>query len=168
MTTRRMMRHSNSGTMLDLARPFALADKEVSYVGEPVAIVIADDRYIAEDGASLVNVEYELLTPVVDCLSSSDATSPRVRAELASNVLASYRIGYGDIEKSFSGAVNIFVDEIRQHRGGAHPIECRGILVEYRNSDGSICVFASTQKAHDLKNAIASLLGLNDSRVENS
>ncbi len=58
---RRMMRTSNSGTRLDQSWPFALADGEVSFVGEPVAIVLAEDRYIAEDAAALVAVDYDLL-----------------------------------------------------------------------------------------------------------
>ena len=65
MAKRRMMRHSNSGTPLDRMWCFALADGEVSYVGEPVAIVIADSRYIAEDAAALVDVDYDLLPAVV-------------------------------------------------------------------------------------------------------
>ena len=55
MVQRRMVRHSNSGMPLDKAWPFALADGEVCYVGEPVAMVLADDRYIAEDAAALVD-----------------------------------------------------------------------------------------------------------------
>ena len=61
MVQRRMIRHSNSGMPLDKAWPFALADGEVCYVGEPVAMVVADDRYIAEDAAAQVAVDYEAL-----------------------------------------------------------------------------------------------------------
>jgi len=70
---RRMKRHSNSGTALDLIWPFALADREVSYVGEPVAIVIGDNRYVTEDAAALVQVDYNVLDAVVDCRSSEGA-----------------------------------------------------------------------------------------------
>ena len=59
MVMRRMVRHSNSGMPLDKAWPYALADGEVCYVGEPVALVVADDRAIAEDAAALVMVDYE-------------------------------------------------------------------------------------------------------------
>src|SRR5260370_14975631 len=67
LAKRRMMRHSNSGTPLDRMWSFALADGEVSYVGETVAIVVADDRYIAEDAVALVEVDYDVLAPVADC-----------------------------------------------------------------------------------------------------
>jgi aerobic carbon-monoxide dehydrogenase large subunit len=165
MHHRRMKRHSNSGTALDMVWPFALADREVSYVGETVAIVIGKDRYVTEDAAALVLVDYDVLEPVVDCRTSGERTSPRVRSELSSNVVATYRVGYGSVDKAFESAPHIFRDEIRQCRGGAHPIEGRGILVEYRGADGSLHISASTQKAHDLKNTIASLLGLADSKI---
>ncbi len=165
MRQRRMRRHSNSGTALDLVWPFALADKEVSYVGEPVAIVLAESRYLAEDAAALVTVAYEAMKPVVDCRVGELATSTPVRTELKSNVIAAYKVGYGDIEQAFRQAAHVFDEEIAQCRGGSHSIEGRGIVVEYRNSDDSLLVSASTQKAHDLKNSIAVLLGLPDTKI---
>lgn len=165
MRQRRMKRHSNSGTALDLVWPFALADKEVSYVGEPVAVVVGDSRYLAEDAAALVDVNYQMLQPAVDCRSSEQADSPPVRSELRSNIVASYKVGYGDVAQAFRDATHIFEDEIIQCRGGAHSIEGRGIVVEYRSSDQSLFVSASTQKAHDLKNSISVLLGLPDARI---
>jgi aerobic carbon-monoxide dehydrogenase large subunit len=165
MRQRRMRRHSNSGTALELVWPFALADKEVCYVGEPVAIVLGDSRYVAEDAAVLVDVTYEVMEPVVDCRLSELATSPRVRAELKSNVVATYKVGYGNVDEAFKSAAHIFEEEISQCRGGAHSIEGRGIVVEYRSTDDSLLVSASTQKAHDLKNSIAVLLGLPDAKI---
>src|SRR5262249_25369740 len=67
LAKRRMLRHSNSGTPLDKMWSFALADGEVSYVGETVAIVIAESRYLAEDATALVAVDYDLLPTVSDC-----------------------------------------------------------------------------------------------------
>jgi aerobic carbon-monoxide dehydrogenase large subunit len=164
MRQRRMRRHSNSGTALDLVWPFALADREVSYVGEPVALVLADSRYAAEDAAALVDVTYNVMAPVVDCRSSEDPAGPRVRSELKSNAVATYKVGYGNVDEAFKTAAHVFEEEIAQCRGGAHSIEGRGIVVEYR-SDDSLLVSASTQKAHDLKNSIAVLLGLPDNRI---
>ena len=165
MRQRRMKRHSNSGTALDQVWPFALADKEVSYVGEAVALVLGDSRYVAEDAAALVDVSYDALAPAVDCRTSEQPTSPRVRSELTSNVVATYKVGYGDIEQAFKTAAHMFEDEIVQCRGGAHSIEGRGLVVEYRAGDDSLLVSASTQKAHDLKNSIAVLLGLPDTKI---
>jgi carbon-monoxide dehydrogenase large subunit len=162
MRQRRMTRHSNSGTALDKVWAFALADREVSYVGEAVAIVIGTDRYVTEDAAALVEVEYDPLEPALDCRAVG---ATRVRSELPSNVVASYHVGYGDTDAAFAGAAHVFREEIIQCRGGAHSIEGRGIVVEYRSADDSLFVSASTQKAHDLKNTIAALLGLPDSKI---
>src|ERR671937_2844608 len=60
LTKRRMLRHSNSGMPLDKVWAFSLADGEVSFVGEPVAIIVADNRYIAEDAAMLVEIDYDI------------------------------------------------------------------------------------------------------------
>jgi aerobic carbon-monoxide dehydrogenase large subunit len=162
---RRMKRHSNSGTKLDKVWPFALADREVCYVGEPVAIVIGESRYVTEDAAALVLVDYDVLDPVLDCRSSGLHGSPLVRTELTANVVATYRVGYGKIDEAFATAAHVFHQEIKQCRGGAHPIEGRGIVAEYRHADDSLLVSASTQKAHDLKYSISSLLGLPDNRI---
>jgi carbon-monoxide dehydrogenase large subunit len=165
MRHRRMKRHSNSGTALDMVWPFALADREVSYVGEAVAIVIGDSRYVTEDAAALVQVDYDPLEPALDCRVSTGSSGPRVRSELPSNTVASYRIDYGSIDEAIARAAHVFREEIFQCRGSAHSIEGRGIVVEYRSADDSLYVSASTQKAHDLKNTIASLLGLPDSKI---
>src|SRR5580704_7885991 len=132
MAKRRMMRTSNSGTPLDRCWAFALADGEVSYVGEPVALVLAADRYVAEDAVALVEVDYEVLASAADCRKAALAGAPSVRREVSSNVISSYRLGYGDIDAAFRDAAHIFREGFWPHRGGAHSIEGRGIVVESR------------------------------------
>jgi len=165
MARRRMVRTSNSGTPLDRCWAFALADGEVSYVGEPVAIVLAANRYLAEDAAALVDVDYEVLACAADCRKAALAGAPAVRREVSSNVISLYRLGYGDIDAAFANAAHVFRESFWPHRGGAHSIEGRGIAVEYRASDGSLTVYASTQKAHDLLNTLASSLGVDENRL---
>src|ERR1700730_12199755 len=165
MAKRRMLRTSNSGTPLDRCWAFALADGEVSYVGEPVALVLAKDRYAAEDAAALVEVDYEIVPSAPDCRVAARAGAPAVRREVASNVVSSYRLAHGATDAAFGGAAHVFRESFWPHRGGAHPIEGRGIVVECRKADGSLIVFASTQKAHDLFNTLASLLGLDENRL---
>ena len=161
MVTRRMVRHSNSGMPLDKAWPFALADGEVSYVGEPVAMVLADDRYIAEDAAALVTVDYEPLPFVADVRTAKD--SAPIRRELTSNVITTYKVAFGDVDAAFAKAAHVFKQELWQHRGAAHSIEARGLLAELRQTDGGITVHASTQKAHDLQQTLTSLMDFDQS-----
>src|SRR5882724_5798695 len=164
MAKRRMARQSNSGTPLDRIWPFALADAEVSYVGEPVAMVVADSRYTAEDAAALVDVDYDVLPAAADCRDAAKPASVPVRRELSSNVVMSYKLGYGDIEAAFRDAAHVFREELWQHRGGAHPIEGRGIVAEFRPAEDALVVWASTQKAHDLFQTLIALVGLDENR----
>jgi carbon-monoxide dehydrogenase large subunit len=165
LAQRRMLRHSNSGLPLERFWPFALADGEASYVGEAVAIVVADDRYVAEDAAALVAVDYDVLPVVADCRKAVAPGAPAVRRELGSNLVATYRVAYGDVEAAFGSAAHVLHEELWQHRGAAHPIEGRGILAEWRAADHGMTVWASTQKAHDLFQSLTSLLGFEESRL---
>ena len=158
---RRMTRVSNSGTKLDQSWAFALADGEVSFVGEPVAIVVAGDRYVAEDAASLVVVDYDVLPAATDCRDAAQAAP--VRRALGSNQVIAYRVGFGDADAAFSGAAHVLHEDLWIHRGAGHSIECRGILAEI--SDRGTNVWASTQKAHDLMHAFAEYVTLDESRL---
>jgi aerobic carbon-monoxide dehydrogenase large subunit len=161
MRQRRMMRVSNSGTKLDLSWPFALADGEVSFVGEAVAIVLAADRYIAEDAAALVTVDYDVKPAATDCREIDRA--PPVRRELSSNRVISYTVAYGDIEAAFVKAAHVVREDLWVHRGAAHSMEGRGILAQI--SDRETVIWASTQKPHDLRTAFADYIELDESRL---
>jgi aerobic carbon-monoxide dehydrogenase large subunit len=165
LAQRRMTRRAYSGAPLDNFWPFALADREVSYVGEPVALVVADSRYVAEDAAALVEVDYEALPAVSDCREAVRAGAPRVRAEIAANTIASYKVSYGDVAAAFARARHVFATELWQHRGAGHPIEGRGILAEWNAADRTITAWASTQKAHDLLNTLNACVQLDDNRL---
>ena len=156
-----MVRHSNSGMPLDKAWTYALAPGEACYVGEPVAIVVADDRYIAEDAAAQVAVDYEALPFVADVRTAKD--SAPIRRELSTNVITTYKVAFGDVDAAFAKAAHVFKQELWQHRGAAHSIEARGLLAELRQDDGGITVHASTQKAHDLQQTLTSLMDFDQS-----
>ena len=155
----------SSGKQRESVWPFPLSDGEVAFVGETVALVVAENRYIAEDAAALVELDYDVLPVVVDARQAALPSSPKVRQESPSNVLASYKVDYGDVSTAFSEAAHVFKTEISQHRGGAHPLEGRAILVENRTSDGSLTVWASTQKAHDMFQILSELLDLDENQL---
>ena len=160
MKQRRMNRISNSGTNLAQSWPFALADGEVSFVGEPVAIVIAADRYVAEDAAALIEVDYEVLPAALDCRAED---APPARRELRSNCVISYKVGYGDIETAFAKAAHVLREDLWVHHGAAHSMEGRCILAQI--SDRETLVWASTQKPHELRTALADYIALDESRL---
>jgi aerobic carbon-monoxide dehydrogenase large subunit len=165
LAQRRMLRHSNSGTPLGKLWSFALADGEVSYVGETVAIVVAEDRYIAEDAAALLDVDYDPLPAAADVRKAAQPGAPTVRRELGSNIVATYKVSYGDAAAAFDKAAHVFHEDLWQHRGAGHSIEGRGILAEYRGADDSLTVWASTQKSHDLRQSLTVLLDLDEARL---
>src|SRR5258708_19259978 len=165
LAQRRMRRHSNSGTPLDRVWAFALADGEVSYVGETVALVVADDRYLAEDAAALVEIDYATLPAAADCRKAVLSDAPAVRRELKSNTVASYRVAYGDADAAFGKAAHVFHEDFWQHRGAGHSIEGRGILVEFSSAHDSLTVWASTQKAHDLRQSLTMLLDMHEAHL---
>lgn len=145
--------------------PFVLAQREVAYVGEAVALVVADNRYLAEDAAALVEIDYEPLDVVSDVREALRPESPKVRQELASNILNTFNVGYGDVAAAFADAAYVVRDELWQHRGCGQSIEGRGVLVEPRPEDGSLCVWSSTQMPNDLFNMLAQTLGMDDTLI---
>lgn len=164
LVRRRMPLGFRSARLPDGITPFVLANGEVAFVGEAIALVVAESRYIAEDAAVLVNVDYEVLPAVADCQAALTPDAPPVRREAPSNVLVTFKVGYGDVDRAFKNAAFVFSEELWQHRGGAHPIEGRGLLAEYRPSDGTLSVWSSTQMPHDLFQMCAELLDLDENR----
>ena len=120
-----------------LKLPYALAKDEVCYAGEPVACVVADNRYIAEDAAQWVEVDYEPLPAVNDCRAALEDGAPLAHANAESNIAARFPVKVGDADRAFAGAAHVFREKIYQHRGGAFFIECRGIVADYAPHQGA-------------------------------
>lgn len=145
--------------------PFVLQDREVSYVGEPVALVIADSRAEAEDAAAAVQVEYEPLPVVVDARKAYEPGAEVVRSELKSNLLNKLHVGYGEVDEAFAAAAHVFADDIWQHRGCGHSIETRGVVVEARFGGSELCIWSSTQMPHDLFYMLVAMLDMDENRL---
>jgi carbon-monoxide dehydrogenase large subunit len=145
--------------------PYALAKDEVCYAGEPVACVIADSRYIAEDAADLVEVEYEPLPAVNDCRAALEPGSPPAHAGDDSNVAARFPIKVGDADRAFAGAAHVFRERIYQHRGGPFFMECRGAVARYESPTQSYTLFVGSQGPHRIKRALLDMFDLGDHQV---
>jgi carbon-monoxide dehydrogenase large subunit len=165
LTDARMPLGGGTSDRRDSNTPFVLAKGEVAYVGEAVAIVIADSRYIAEDAAARVGIDYDLLDVVHGAREALLPNAPKVRRELASNVLNTFNVGYGDVAAAFAAAAYVVRDELWQHRGCGQSLEGRGILAEPRPADGGLCVWSSTQMPNALFNMLAQMLGMDDTRL---
>src|SRR5678816_3225382 len=87
---------------------FALAQDEVCYVGEPIAIVIADSRHLAEDAAAAVFVDYEPLGVSNDCRDAVKPGAPLAHADAVDNKAAAFTVSYGDVASAFRSAAHIY------------------------------------------------------------
>ena len=135
-----------------------LAREEVNYVGQPVAVVIADTRYIAEDAAAALIVDYEVLDAVGDCRDAIEDGAPRAHSDLASNVLARFPLAYGDIDAAFADASHVFEEVFWQHRGGGMAIETRAVLASHDPVSDVLTVWSGTQTPHLGRGMLADLL----------
>src|SRR4029078_10934802 len=84
--------------------PFVLSEREVCFVGEAVAMVVATDRDLAEDVVGLIQVEYDPLPAVTECKSAFENSEPRARSDSPSNVIERVELAYGDITAAFGPA----------------------------------------------------------------
>ncbi|MCS7127101.1 MAG: glyceraldehyde dehydrogenase subunit alpha [Thaumarchaeota archaeon] len=142
-----------------------LAERKVRYVGEPVAMVVAEDRYAAYDAVALVEVGYEPLQAVVDPEEALRPGSPLVHEEFGDNVAFTYtRVG-GDPDGAFRSADRVVRYRHTVQRVAATPIEPRGILASYDPSTGQLEVHASHQFPHSLREWTSEALGIPQNRV---
>jgi len=135
----------------------ALARREVCYVGQTIAVAIADNRYLAEDAAAAVNVEFEVLPAVSDCREAARPGAPPTHSDLASNIAAVVPMSYGDVEAAFAGAAYVFEDELFLHRGGAVTLEGRAVLATYDGGADILTVWSATQTPHLCRATLADL-----------
>jgi carbon-monoxide dehydrogenase large subunit len=143
-----------------------LATDKVRFVGDPVAVVIAESRYLAEDGCDLVEVEYDDLPPVVDAAFALDPGSPPLFANLGDNIASPRsRNEFGDVSGTFAGADRVIDFHIDVHRHQNVPMEGRGCVASYDADQGVMTMYAATQSVHVTKIAVAMRLGLEQDKV---
>ncbi len=145
--------------------PFILAGKEVAYVGEAIALVVADTRYIAEDALALIEMDIQELPAVSDCRDALSANAPDVHVQRNGNLLIDFVQSYGDADAAVEAAPRRLTVNLKQHRGGAHPIEGRGLVASFDAENDLLTVWSSTQLAHEARYFIMKMLGLDENRI---
>jgi carbon-monoxide dehydrogenase large subunit len=142
-----------------------LAEGEVRFVGDPVALVVAASRYVAEDAAELVFVDYEPLPPVVDYVTAP-ARDELVHPGFPRNVVG--ELGGGSAERVgevLASAPHVVEQAIFQQAYAAVPIETRGVVVEWEAATEELTVWAATQSPHEVRSVCARMLGLPEHRI---
>jgi len=137
----------------------ALARDEVCYVGQAVAVVVADTRYVAEDAAAALIPRYEVLPAASDCRAAAAESAPHSHSDLSSNVASTFRLNYGGVEGAFTGAAHVFKEELWQHRGGGMAMETRAVLAHHDTLSDLLTVWSGTQTPHIGRRTLADLLG---------
>ena len=145
-------------------RHYALAVDRVRYVGEPVAVVVARDRYVAEDAVERIEVEYRALDPVVDPVAAAASAAPLLHPEVGSNVVSDRRFRYGDPEAAFETAAHRLAVTVRYPRNACTPIEGFVVLAEYLGDDG-YDVLSNFQGPFSLHPVMARALGVPGARL---
>ena len=121
-----------------------LALNKVRYVGEGVAVVVADDRYLAEDALALIDVEYEALPPVVDALDALADDAPLVHDDLGSNCAYERSFDFGDVDGDFARADVVVSDHLRWRRSGGQPLETVGAVADFDHANGSVQIHTNS------------------------
>jgi len=143
-----------------------LATDKVRFAGDPVVVVIAESRYLAEDGCELVEVDYEDLPPVVSAAFALDAGSPPLFANLGDNIIGPHkRSEYGDVAGTFAAADRVAEFRIDVHRHQNVPMEGRGCVASYDAGSGALTVHAATQSVHVTRMGVAMRLGIEPDKV---
>ncbi len=137
-----------------------LAGDRVRFVGDPVALVVAADRYLAEDACELVDVDYEPLAPVPDVTRALEPGTPALFDTVGTNLMFHETSRTGDVEAAFAGAERRARWSFRQHRQCNAPLEGRAGLVDYSSDTGELVYHAAHQNPHALRVFVAGLLGL--------
>jgi len=151
----------NQRTQVPLARP---GDK-VRFVGEPIAVVIADSRYLAEDALADILVEYEPLPVVVGLEQAAGAEAPRVHDDLDSNLAAHVIQRKGNYDSIRASAHLVLNRRLHYDHGAAAAMENRGIVAQWDARAGRLTVWDTTQAPIPIRNGLAGMLGLSENQV---
>ena len=149
---------------LDRFLQYPLARGKVGYVGEPVALVAAVDRYVAEDGADLIGVEYEPL-PVVPDVEAALRGEVIIHEEQGTNVAGGHDLKLGDVDGAFRDAEYTRKEVLRTHRHTGNPMETRGLVASWDAGRNELTVWGMTKVAHFNRAVLSSLLEMPEHRI---
>ena len=146
-------------------RARVLAVDKAHYVGEPVAMVVAEDRYRAEDAVEAIHVDYRELSPLVDPEAALAPDAERVHDGADDNVVFHFRIAKGDAERALETAPHRISERFHHRRHGAAPMEGRGVAAMAETRPRRLTVWSSTQVPHSVRRQVAAQLGMAEETI---
>jgi 2-furoyl-CoA dehydrogenase large subunit len=144
---------------------YCAATDKARFVGEPVAVVVAKNRYVAEDAADLVRVSYEPLPVVVDPERALEPDAPVLHEAVGSNLANNRRLVYGDPDRAFSDADVVVKERFKFPKYGSTPIETYGVIAKWDTLDGVCTVWSNFMGPFIMHSLTARVLGLPENRL---
>ncbi len=144
---------------------YPLPQGRVHYVGEAVAVVAAETRYQAQDGADAAIIDYDPLPAILDPEAALQSTSPRVFDEVTSNIVQEVHIASEGVEQAFANADHVITERFRTQRIAASPLEPRACAAVFDPATGRYTVWTSTVTIHAVRQQLAESLGAGENRV---
>ena len=142
-----------------------VARNEVNFAGEPVAVVVAADRYKAQDALEFIEVDYEPMDVVLDLEAALEEGSPLVHEDLGTNECYTFTLGTGDIDDAFNRADVVVSERYLQQRLIPNAIETRGVVVQRDPGHDGFVVYSSTQIPHITRGMLSMMCGVPENRV---
>jgi carbon-monoxide dehydrogenase large subunit len=149
-------------------RPYfapVLAADRVLRVGEPIAVVVAENRYLAEDALEVIEVDYEPLEALVDPERSLEDDAPRLIPGADDNIHARFTSQNGDVEGAFAAADRVLRERIRVGRSVGVPMETRGTVATFDRGRRELVTYSTQQRPHLLRTYLSEMLDLPEENV---
>ena len=150
---------------LERSQQTPIATTKVRYVGDPIAVVVAESRYIAEDALELIDVEYAPLGAVVDARASMEPGAPQLHDPVPNNIAANFQVNVGDVDAAFRDSDLIVEEEFSTQRHSAVPLENRGLVAEWDEGRGLLTMWGPTKMTHTNWRILSELIGLPQSCI---
>ncbi len=142
-----------------------LPPDKMRYVGEPYALVVAEDRYLAEDAAELIQADMEPLPPVTNAEAGLEEGAALVHDQLDRNTAATLHTTKGDGRAALEAAPHRLKRRFYHHRYAAMPMECRGVVADYDRRTDTLTIWSSTQIVHWVRREVATALGMAEDSI---
>jgi carbon-monoxide dehydrogenase large subunit len=150
---------------LERSQQTPIVTTKARYVGDPLAVIVAESRYIAEDALELVDVEYAPLQAVTDAKESMEPGAPQLHESVPNNVAATFQVDVGDVTAGFAESDLIVEEEFSTQRHAAVPLETRGLVAEFDAGRGLLTVWGPTKMTHTNWRILSELTGLPQSCI---
>jgi 2-furoyl-CoA dehydrogenase large subunit len=144
---------------------YSCAVDKVRFVGEPVAVVVADNRYIAEDALDMIKVEYDPLPVVMDIEEAAEPDAPILHDNIGSNIYSHRFFQYGDMQKAYEEADLVVKGKFLFPKYGSTPIETYGVVASYNPFNEEFVIYNNYQGPFVNHSLVAIALGIQENKM---